>query len=264
MNENSLLKNSKYSPLMKYTRSLLRKVNKVLSDYNLIKEGDRVLVAVSGGKDSLSLLHLLTEHRRFFPVRYEIGAIHVVSDFAENAGKTREYLKSVFSGMNIPYSFPEISVIYDKEGGICDPSCFWCSWNRRKALFEYTRENGYNKLALAHHFDDVAETILLNLFYHGNLDSIIPKRAFFDGAFDVIRPLFYVRERELVRLASLAGFLSKTCTCTHADTSKRRLMKNLISGMSKESKYLHWNLWRAAKKWYDTFGEHPLHKDTKK
>ena len=255
---------SKHSPLIKFTRNLLRKVNRAVNEFNLIKEGDRVLAAVSGGKDSLSLLHLLIEQERFFPVNFTIGAVHVVSDFDSNATQTKEYLKKMFESRGIPYGFVDISVTTDKKGNECKPSCFWCSWNRRVAMFKYCVEHGYNRLALGHHFDDVAETTLLNLVYHGNLETMLPRRTFFDGAFDVIRPLFYVRERETVRLADMAGFLTNTCTCDHTDTGKRLYMKNLVSELSRESRLLHYNLWRAAKAWYDAFGDHPLHRDEKK
>ncbi len=255
---------SKHSPLIKYTRSLLRKVNRALNEFELINEGDRVCVSVSGGKDSLSLLHLLIEHERFFPMHYTIGAVHAVSDFDSNAQETKEYLKGMFESHKIPCGFVDIIVTTDKNGNECEPSCFWCSWNRREALFKYCVEHGYNKLAMGHHFDDVAETTLLNLIYHARLETMLPCRTFFDGKFDVIRPLFYVRERELVRLAEKAGFLSKTCTCKRADLGKRKVMKNLVKGLSKESKYLHHNLWRAAKTWYDAFGDRPCHPEPKK
>lgn len=252
---------SKHSPLIKLTRNLLRKVNRAFNEFNLIAEGDRVCVSVSGGKDSLSLMHLLIEHRRFFPMNYEIGAVHVVSDFDENAEKIRDYLAGVFESKGIPYGFVNISVTTDREGNPCEPSCFWCAWNRREAVFRYCVEHGYNKLAFGHHFDDVAETTLLNLIYHGTLETMLPRRTFFDGKFDVIRPLFYLRERETVNLANKAGFLSETCTCSRADTGKRRYMKNLIRELTRESKLLHFNLWRASRAWHETFGDHPLHRN---
>ena len=187
----------------------------------------------------------------------------MVSDFADNADKTRDYLKEVFEAYRIPYAFEQICVTKDRQGNYCEPSCFWCSWNRRNVIFRHCVDKGYNKLALGHHFDDIAETILMNLVFHGNLESILPSRTFFDGAFDVIRPLFYLKEREIVRFANMAGFLSGTCTCTHADSGKRKYMKKLVSDLSHNSKSVHKNLWNAAQKWHEAFGEHPLHKDDK-
>ena len=252
---------SKHSPLIKYTRSILRKVNRAINEFDLISEGDRVCLAVSGGKDSLSLLHLIGEHERFFPMKYSIGAAHVVSDYDPKARETKKYLKELLDTRGVSCGFVEISVTTDINENECAPSCFWCSWNRREALFKYCVEHGYNKLALGHHFDDVAETTLLNLIYHANLETMLPKRTFFNGKFDVIRPLFYVRERELVRLAKLAGYVTKACVCEYAETGKRRVIKNLVQSLSKESKYLHNNLWKASKDWWEAFGDRPCHPD---
>ena len=247
------------SPLTRYTRNLLKKINRIIDEYKLISDGDRVCVSVSGGKDSLSLLHLLLEHIRFYPLNYTVGAVHVVSDFAERKNETRDYLGSIFTSLGIPFDFIDISVTTGRDGNKADPSCFWCAWKRRRALFSYVVEKGYTKLALGHHADDVAETTLLNLIYHGTLETIIPQRAFFDGKFDVIRPLFYVRERELVKFAELAGFISSTCTCSRAEDSKRRVMKQFVRDLTKQSRHLHANLWNAARAWREAFGDHPLH-----
>ncbi len=255
----TVMRQSKHSPLIKYTRSLLRKVNRAINEFSLINEGDNICVAVSGGKDSMSLLHLLIEQERFPPMNYTIGAAHVVSDYGRDVRKTQNYLAGIFEEHGIPFDFINITVTKDKDGNECAPSCFWCAWNRREALFKYCVKHGYTKLALAHHFDDVAETTLLNLVYHANLETMLPKRAFFDGKFNLIRPLFYLRERELVRLAKLAGFTTKTCDCEYAKLGKRKIMKELIRTLSKESKYLHHNLWRASKEWWEAFGDRPLH-----
>ncbi|MFC1541631.1 tRNA 2-thiocytidine biosynthesis TtcA family protein [Candidatus Latescibacterota bacterium] len=250
---------SKHSPLIKFTRSLLRKVNKAINEFDLISEGDSVCVAVSGGKDSLSLLHLLIEQKRFFPMNYSIGALHIVSDYDSKATETKTYLKELSDTSGVSIDFEDIIVTKDMDGNDCAPSCFWCSWNRREALFKYCVEHGYNKLALAHHFDDVAQTTLMNLIYHANLETMLPKRAFFDGKFDLIRPLFYLRERELARLSKMAGFTVKTCECEYAVNGKRRVIKQLVQMLSKEAKYLHNNIWQASKSWWEAFGDRPCH-----
>ncbi|MBN1783741.1 MAG: tRNA 2-thiocytidine biosynthesis protein TtcA [Alphaproteobacteria bacterium] len=258
-NQKQQTKNYRYSPLTRYTRNLLKKVNRGIDAFNLISENDRVCVAVSGGKDSLSLLHLLLEHIRFYTLNYTVSAVHVVSDFEPQALETKAYLTGIFESLNIPYGFIDISVTTGKDGNKTDPSCFWCAWKRRQALFRYCVDQGYNKLALAHHSDDIAETTLLNLVYHGNLDTMLPKRTFFDGKFDLIRPLFYVRERELARFTDMAGFKTTSCVCPNADDSKRTFMKKMIRELYGESRQLHANLWRAARQWWEAFGEHPLH-----
>lgn len=251
------------SPLARYARNLLKKVNRVLDEYKFLSDADRVCVAVSGGKDSLSLLHLLLEHRRFYNGKYTIAAAHVVSDYIPNAQVTRDYIASLCEAFGVPCEFLEISVTTDKDGSPRDPSCFWCAWKRRQALFAHCVEKGYTRLALAHHADDVAETTLLNLIYHGTLETMLPGRDFFDGKFMLIRPLFYVKEKDLVRYAQLAGFDTTTCICPNADTSKRKRMKELVRELKRESQLLHENLWRAARLWYTAWGDHPLHRNQK-
>lgn len=253
----------RYSPLTRYARNLLKKVNRVLDEYKFLSDEDRVCVAVSGGKDSLSLLHLLLEHRRFYNGKHTIGAVHVVSDYAPNAEATREYVASLCASLGVPCDFPEISVTTDRQGRPADPSCFWCAWRRRAALFEHTVANGYTRLALGHHADDVAETTLLNLIYHGTLETMLPGRTFFDGKFMLIRPLFYVKEKDLVQYARMAGFDTSTCVCPNADTSKRKRMKEIVRELKHESKLLHENLWRASRLWWEAFGDHPLHSERK-
>ena len=263
-NEKVAAKNYRYSPLTRYTRNLLKKVNRGIDKFSLISEEDRVCVAVSGGKDSLSLLHLLIEHIRFYPMNYTVGAVHVVSDFNPQRNEIRAYLTELFESLGIPYDFVDISVTTDKEGNKTDPTCFWCAWKRWEALFKYCIKHGYNRLALGHHSDDVAETTLLNLVYHGNLETMLPQRTFFDGKFDIIRPLFYVRERELVRFAKMAGFNVSSCICANADSGKRQVMKRLVRELYTESRHLHANLWNAAYTWWEAFGEHPLHPNPRK
>jgi len=251
---------SKHSPLVRLSLNLLRKVNRAVNEFGLIAEGDRVLAAVSGGKDSLSLLHLLTMQERFFPTKFEIGAIHVVSDYNTHTAETKDYCAEIFRSYGVPFDFTDITVTVDEQGNECAPSCFLCAWKRREALFRYCVEHGFNRLAFGHHFDDVAETTLMNLAFHGTLETMLPRRAFFDGKFDVIRPLFFLRERETARLAKMAGFRTEVCSCPNADTGMRLYMKDLVRGLARESKFLHFNIWRAAKEWHDAFADRPLHK----
>ena len=248
-NDKLAMRNYRYSPLTRYGQLLTRKINRAINEFSLLSDDDRVCVAVSGGKDSLSLLHLLMEHKRFYNGHYPVEAVHAVSDYNPQAGETKAYLMKLFESLGIEYGFVEISVTTGRNGKKSDPTCFWCSWKRREALFKYCVEKGCNKLAFAHHSDDVAETTLLNLVYHGSLETMLPGRDFFDGAFTLIRPLFYVREKELARYAKMAGFTTVSCICPNADRGKRKVMKKLLQDLRKESRQLNANLWRAAKRW---------------
>ena len=254
----------RYSPLTRLGRNLLRKVNKAVKEFGLFTNDDRMCVAVSGGKDSLSLLWLMLEHKRFYAGKFPLEAVHVVSDFAPDAIHVRDYIDRLLKEAGVPCTFIEISVTTDEHGKPATPSCFHCSWKRREAIFRHCAQNGFNRLALAHHADDVAETTLMNLLYHGSLETMLPRRSFFDGKFDLIRPLFYIREREMVRYAKMAGFETVGCTCPNAKTSKRKMAKQLVQYLSSESKMVHANFWRAARIWHDAVGDLPCHKKPKK
>jgi len=258
-NDKLTTKQYRYSPLTRYGRLLLRKVNRAIDEFGLLVDGDRVCVAVSGGKDSLGLLYLLLEHRRFYNVDFSVSAVHTVSDYNPNAERTRDYLEGLFRDIDIDYAFKEIEITRDEEGNEATPDCFLCAWKRREALFRYCVDTGATKLALGHHADDVAETTLLNLVYHGTLETMLPRRSFFDGKFDVVRPLFYIRENDLARYARMAGFDTSTCACPNEDTSKRAVMKDVLRGLRKEARQLNSNLWKAAKSWHDAYGDLPLH-----
>jgi tRNA(Ile)-lysidine synthase TilS/MesJ len=223
-----------------------------------------VCVALSGGKDSISLLHLLIEHKRFFPFTYDIAAAFVESDADPRTEGTKSLLTEFCDARGIPFETLEVTIGLNEDGNSCTPTCFWCSWKRREALFKHCAELGYTKLALGHHADDVAETTLMNLLYHGNLETMLPGRSFYDGKFDVIRPLFFVREKDTAQIAKMLGVDAHTCTCPHADESKRRVMKEVVRQLKRDAKYLHQNLWKASKTWWEAFGDRPLHQNPKR
>src|SRR3989338_3842225 len=144
------------------------KIGKAIKDYNLIEDGDKIMVAVSGGKDSLTLLKFLMERKRWAPVEFDIIAAHIETDFRCAGCVHRRLLGGIFRGMGAKYVFKKIKVLgRDKR-----TSCFWCSWNRRKALFEMAQAKGCNKVAFGHHKDDIIETTLLNLFFQGEFSTM--------------------------------------------------------------------------------------------
>ncbi len=223
---------------------LLRKVNKAIRDFSLIEDGDRIAVAVSGGKDSLTLLLLLHWRRRFVRQEYEITAVNVQTDYG--FGASEESLRNFFEREGIPYAFEHIELRRGSIPGEDTLNCFWCSWNRRKALFEAAHRMGCNKLAFAHHLDDVAATVLLNLFYHGRAEGMKPKVAFFGGVVTVIRPLIYVEEYETARFARAADLAVEGVPCPLAGNTKRSRMKELLRSLEREIPQVKTNLLKVA------------------
>ncbi len=224
---------------------LLKRVNKAIRDYDMIQDGDRVALAVSGGKDSLTLLKLLNLRRRTVPERYELVAVNVQADYQCLGHLPSEELKRLFELEGVEYSIERVSIL--GEGGQ-DPDCFWCSWNRRKAIFIAADRLGCNKVAFAHHADDVAQTTLLNLFYHGRLETMEPRVEFFGGRLTLIRPLVYVPEKEIARFAEACGFPSPSRRCPKSVSSKRTRMKELLRAIEKECPQVKTNLLRAAQR----------------
>jgi tRNA 2-thiocytidine biosynthesis protein TtcA len=128
-------------------------------------------------------------------------------------------------------------------------NCFRCSWHRRKALFQAAHRLGCRKLALGHHADDAAETALLNLFYHGRLETMEPRVSFFDGQVIVIRPLIHVEEKEMVRFARSCGFPTDLGCCPRGAESRRRRMKELLRAVERDMPKAKINLLRAAERY---------------
>ncbi len=227
---------------------LLKKVNKAVREFNLIEDGDRILVAVSGGKDSLSLLRLLQVHQRSVPHSYDLIAAHVQMDFPPGGQARREQLETLFKKWKVAYTFEEISMAGEGRSHRAGVNCFRCAWNRRKALFLAADRLGANKIAFGHHADDIAQTTLLNLFFHGRLETMAPRVEFFQGRFTVIRPLTYVEEKELAGFAQACGFPVGSCRCPYGQNTQRARLAALLREIEKECPRVKYHLWQAVRR----------------
>ena len=167
--------------------------------------------------------------------------MHVESDYVCGNAVTRGVLKKFFEENKIKYYFKKIKITDKKR----DVSCFWCSWNRRKELFLAADRFRCNKVALAHHMDDIIETLLLNMFYHGEFSAMNPRQELFKGKVVVIRPLCYVEEKALKRFAREEKFALRTCKGINAEISKRRMMKRFIEKVEGHCPYVKTNIFRS-------------------
>ncbi len=208
------------------------KIGKAIGDYQLIEEGDKILVAVSGGKDSLTMLHLLKARQNWSPVYFEIKVAHIKPDMSCGTGCPEAEMKNLLERIGVPFYLRDIQVLNDEQR----TNCFWCSWNRRKALFELAEEAGCNKIALGHHKDDIIETILLNLFYKGEISTMQPRQVMFKGQCVLIRPLCYVEEYMTRKFAQENGFPSHRSECAFGQNTKRQKMKQLILDLQKDTR----------------------------
>ncbi|MFH1878633.1 MAG: ATP-binding protein [Candidatus Omnitrophota bacterium] len=199
-------------------------VGKAIADYDLIKDGDRILVAVSGGKDSLTLLKLLKQIQKWAPVKYELFAAHIKTDFHCGSCVHDTVLTGIFRDMGIEHVFRDIKVL-DEKGRT---TCFWCAWNKRKALFEIAGELKCGKVAFGHHKDDIVETMLMNLLYNGEISAMNPRQEMFKGEIVIIRPLCYVEEKLIRKFAAESGFPEKSRECPFGKESRRKYIKDFI------------------------------------
>ena len=173
-------------------------MGKAIHRYGLIQEGDRILVGVSGGKDSLSLLHLLHERSKRVPIHYELMPVYI--DLGFDSGQA-EILKKFFEMKGLPYhiEFTDIGIRANSSENRENP-CFLCSWERRKRLFHLAHRFKCNKIALGHHKDDIIETLLLNIFYSAEISTMVPVQSLFKGKITLIRPLALLEEKKIEKI----------------------------------------------------------------
>ena len=219
---------------------ITKKTGKALWDYKMIADGDRIIMAVSGGKDSLCLLRIMQERLKFVPIRYEVIACHVDMGFS---WVNTDTLRSHFEKEGVPYMIIPPPDAWQEQKENFD--CFWCSWNRRKAIFDLAGRIKANKIAFAHHMDDIIETMLLNLFFQGEIGTMMPYQDMFDGELAIIRPLAYVEEHELTRIANLLHLPVAASECPHSDVSKRALVKSIIGDLRRHNRNVKKNIFRS-------------------
>ncbi len=213
----------------KLKKRLRRQVGQAISDYNMIEEGDRIMICLSGGKDSYAMLDILLALKQAAPVEFEILAVNMDQ---KQPGFPEHILPEYLESLGVPYHIIEKDTYSTVMRIIPEGKtlCGLCSRMRRGTLYEYARKNGYNKIALGHHRDDIVETLFLNMFYGGKMSAMPPKLLNDEGDVVVIRPLAYCREADLTRLAELKGFPIIPCNlCGSQDNMQRQNIKAMLA-----------------------------------
>jgi len=228
---------------------LRKRLERAILKHGMLGEGDRVLVGVSGGADSLTLLKLLTGPLLFVPKPEFIVAVYVDMGFEGLNGDQPEQLEKYFQEEGYTYHIERTNIgplahsDYNRKAS----PCFLCSRLRRKRLFELARDYRCNKLALAHNKDDVIETFLLNIFFAREISTMIPYQTYFNGEFNLIRPLAYIEESLLKRFAREAELPILENPCPTAKTTKRKYIKDLIKKLDEDHRGLKENIFKAMK-----------------
>jgi tRNA 2-thiocytidine biosynthesis protein TtcA len=192
----------------------------------MIEDDDRIVVGLSGGKDSMTLMHVLHERLNRIPVNYILYPVYIDPGFNDSyADELNRYC--AFLGYTLLYEITDHGPMAHREENTLNP-CFLCSRQRRRRLFEIAEELGCRKIALGHTKDDIIETLFINMFYSGQISSMTPKQSMFEGRFTVIRPLSYVDEQDIIRLSRQMNFPVFNSNCPSSNTSKRHEIKELL------------------------------------
>jgi tRNA 2-thiocytidine biosynthesis protein TtcA len=209
-------------------------VGKAIEDYAMIGDGDRVMVCLSGGKDSYTLLDVLLSLQRSAPIRFDLVAVNLDQ---KQPGFPAHVLPEYLSALGVPFDILEQDTYSVVKRVVPEgrTMCGLCSRLRRGRLYRYAAENGITKIALGHHRDDIVETLFLNLFFGGRMKSMPPKLLSEDGRHVVIRPLAYVPEREIDRYARAREFPIIPCKlCGSQDNLQRVAVKRMLAEWERE------------------------------
>ena len=228
---------------MNEIKRMLSFVRRAVDDYSMIEEGDVIAVGVSGGKDSMALLKTLAEMRRFYPKKYEVKAITVNMGFeGADFSPIEEYCKSI----NVEYKVANTEIakiIFDVRK---EPNpCSLCSKLRRGSLHVAAQELGCNKVALGHHFDDVVETFMMNLFFEGRLGCFSPVTYLSNRQITLIRPMIYATEKDVVYFARRQAVPIVKNPCPEDHNTERENMKNLLASIEKNNNGLKHRIFKA-------------------
>lgn len=224
-------------------REIKRLMGKAIHSREMIQDGDHVMVAVSGGKDSMSLLWLLRERIKRVPIEYQITAVHVDPGFGADSAAQ---MGSFFSDHGFDYHVLRSDIGPKAHGPENrENPCFLCSRLRRTMLFQLAEETQCNKIAFGHHKDDVIETFFLNIFYGASVSTMMPVQDFFQGKLTVIRPLFMLEEDRIRKYARSMAWPEIDMGCPTAGTSKREDIKRILKDLYRTNKKIKGNIFHA-------------------
>ena len=233
--------------LKRYRAKLYRPFVKAVNDYDLVKSGDKIAVCMSGGKDSFVLAKLFQEMKRHGKIDFDVKFLVMNPGFNEINLLT---LKKNAEILGIPIIIKDSDIFrVAYEYGKGQP-CYLCAKMRRGFLYDFAKEQGCNKIALGHHFDDIIETTLLNVLYSGTFKTMPPKlKSTNHPGMELIRPMAYVHEKDIINYMNFCGIQAMNCGCAIASgelPSKRRMIKNLIKELKKDYKDIDKNIFSSA------------------
>ena len=221
---------------------LTRRFQKALVDYRLLDDGDKILVGLSGGKDSLCLLELLAKRSQINRPSFSVEAIHVRMDNIEYSTDTG-YLESFCNNLNVPLHI--VTTGFDDTIKTKKPKCFLCSWHRRKEMFNLAQALHCNKIALGHHNDDIIHTALMNLTFQGHFSTMPVKLEMKKMPLTIIRPLCLIEEKDIKRWSELRKYEKQIKQCPYETSSHRADIRNIFNAMESMNPEARYSIWNA-------------------
>ena len=220
---------TKKQNIIKMPKTLMRPIGQAVSEFEMIKEGDRVLLGLSGGKDSLTLLHALRHLQRHAPIQFSIAAITVDPEIE---GFNPSILKNYLAELEVPYFYESHDMTKQAEEQMKNDSfCSFCSRMKRGIMYSTARREGYNVLALGQHLDDLAESFLMSAFQGGQLRTMKANYTNQDQDIRIIRPMIYVRERQTTEFSKevILPVIPDSCPACYSMPTEREHMKQLLA-----------------------------------
>lgn len=207
----------------KKQKLFLKRAGRTINKYGMISGGDRVAVAISGGKDSIALLEVLSLRRAHIPVDYEVMAVHVSVESVE-CGFNRERAEALCSELGVPFHYIEAPFPGDEKKSVCAS----CAIARRNALFRFCDRHSCNRLAFGHNLDDAAETLLMNMVFGSTISGISPSLNIFSGRLRIVRPLIQMTNSEIESYLVEKGMTPFTDKCIHWKNNNRETVRKIL------------------------------------
>jgi tRNA 2-thiocytidine biosynthesis protein TtcA len=225
------------------TKAANRNIGQAMHHYSMLADGDRVLIAVSGGVDSLVLTLILKHWQQKAPIRYKILAVYIDNGFdASTGGKVTVQLQKI----GVPFLIEKTDFWHRAAAAEEGKSvCYHCARLRRNRLFAIAEEQGFSKMAFGHHKDDILETFFINLLYAGNISTMVPKQELFNGRVHIIRPMAYLEKKDILEIAAAADIIPVKNPCPQDNDSKRQEARRIVAELSQLNPKVKSNIFAA-------------------
>ncbi len=228
--------------MIETSAAITKKIAAAIYRYGMIEAGDKILVAVSGGKDSMTMLAHLQRMAPHFPIPFTIKALHIKTDFCNCFKKNK--MEATLDEWGIDYEILPVNIVKRLKPGQ-KMNCWWCSTQRRTELLRYAQTNGFRRIALGHHLDDIIETFFMNMAYKGEMATMLPTLQYDKYPQSIIRPLALVPQLEIVKYAEAHDLTRLVCGCPYTSKSKRKDVRGIIAQLADGEDHVRENIFAA-------------------